>query len=307
MPVTAPAPAPICRAASARRWACGPRTSGRRRASPWHPGRRSCSTRTGWWRGAAPPSMTGWTGWPRRSPRGVRPRYRRSSTAASASWGTGTGAPTTPRWAPAACAPRVAGVPAPRSAPPPVGWDRRGEPVQLSRVRQMVGRWARGAGLDPDAVEDLQLALGEAAGNAVEHAYRDASSPGRVIIELGMDQTGDVAVSVTDAGTWRPGPSDPGSRGRGLQVISALARDVDLDIGPGGTTVRFLLPPAAAAAEAPRRRAAARESPGGRPGWLPPRHTAAAASSSPATWTSPVPPPSGSPSWPSWPPAGPSP
>jgi hypothetical protein len=50
-----------------------------------------------------------------------------------------------------------------RLLPAPLRLDLPGEPVQLSRVRQMVGRWALGAGLDPDAVEDLQLALGEAA------------------------------------------------------------------------------------------------------------------------------------------------
>ena len=33
---------------------------------------------------------------------------------------------------------------------------------------------------------------------------------------------------MTDTGTWRPPPADPGFRGRGLQIITALAADVDL-------------------------------------------------------------------------------
>src|SRR3954469_24992856 len=59
-------------------------------------------------------------------------------------------------------------------------------------------------------LEDLLLALGEATGNAVEHAYRDPDVPGRVGVQLHLDNVGDVVVSVTDTGTWRPPSADPG-------------------------------------------------------------------------------------------------
>ncbi|MGY1633508.1 SpoIIE family protein phosphatase [Geodermatophilus sp. SYSU D01186] len=132
-----------------------------------------------------------------------------------------------------------------RLLPAPLRLDLPAEPVRLPVVRRAVRRWAAEAGLQPDAIEDLLLALGEATGNAVEHAYRDAGDPGRMGVELHLGHGGDVVVSVTDTGTWRPPPSDPGFRGRGLQIISALARDVDLSPGPAGTTLHFVFTPAA--------------------------------------------------------------
>jgi anti-anti-sigma factor len=97
--------------------------------------------------------------------------------------------------------------------------------------------------MDADSIGDLQLALGEAAGNAVEHAYRDAAVPGRVLVELDVDDDGGLTVAVTDTGDWRPAPADPGHRGRGLQIIRALTQDVDVIRGPDGTVVRFRFRP----------------------------------------------------------------
>jgi len=55
-----------------------------------------------------------------------------------------------------------------------------------------------------------------------------------------------VQVRVQDDGTWRPPPADKGHRGRGLELITALAVDVQVTPRPGpgsGTTVTFRLPP----------------------------------------------------------------
>jgi PAS domain S-box-containing protein len=131
-----------------------------------------------------------------------------------------------------------------RLLPAPLRLSVRADPALLSSIRRTAGQWATTAGLDPGSIEDLQLALGEATGNAVEHAYRDAPTPSRVQIEMDFDDDGTLRVSVTDTGTWRPEPVDPGHRGRGLQIISALGRDVVLDAGPSGTVVRFRLVPA---------------------------------------------------------------
>jgi PAS domain S-box-containing protein len=131
-----------------------------------------------------------------------------------------------------------------RLLPAPLRLGVRADPALLSSIRRTVGQWATTAGLDGDSIEDLQLALGEATGNAVEHAYRDAATPSRVQIELDFDDDGTLRVRVTDTGSWRPEPADPGHRGRGLQIISALGRDVVLDAGPSGTVVRFRFVPA---------------------------------------------------------------
>ena len=134
------------------------------------------------------------------------------------------------------------------------------DPARLAGVRHAVTAWAAGAALGPDAVEDLQLAVGEAVANAVEHAYGGTDRPGPVDIELTSDRDGGVTVTVLDGGTWRPVPADPGFRGRGLQLIHALAGDVDLDRGPSGTALRFRVVPAPApTVPAPRQGAAAGE------------------------------------------------
>ncbi|WP_162393590.1 SpoIIE family protein phosphatase [Goekera deserti] len=130
-----------------------------------------------------------------------------------------------------------------RLLPAPLRLEVPASPAVLSRVRREAGAWAAAAGVPPEAVEDLQLALGEAAGNAAEHAYRDAATAGPLGVALDLEPDGGVGVRVSDAGDWRPAPDDPGHRGRGLQMISALARDVDVSTGPAGTTVAFRLPP----------------------------------------------------------------
>ena len=111
-------------------------------------------------------------------------------------------------------------------------------PEQLTRIRRDVDSWATATGLHPDHTDDLQLALGEALANAVEHAYRD-TEPGEVGYTLRRTTDGAVQASVTDHGTWRPPPADRGYRGRGLQVIDALGRDVTVDHTGTGTTIGF--------------------------------------------------------------------
>lgn len=87
------------------------------------------------------------------------------------------------------------------------------------------------------------VAVGEAASNAIEHAYR-GTSPGRVTVELTYD--GDrVTATITDRGSWQPAAralSAPGSRpiasarGRGLEVIRHLVSQIQITQGdPSGT------------------------------------------------------------------------
>ncbi|MHA6792358.1 SpoIIE family protein phosphatase [Pseudonocardia bannensis] len=116
------------------------------------------------------------------------------------------------------------------------------EAERLAGLRRRVAAWCAEAGLSEDAVTDLQLVLGEAVTNAVEHAYL-GGAPGSVDIELILEPTGAVSVRVADTGRWRPPPADPGYRGRGLALIRELSEDVELEQGETGTLVRFRLPP----------------------------------------------------------------
>jgi anti-anti-sigma factor len=143
-----------------------------------------------------------------------------------------------------------------RRLPAPLRLQLPADPVRLAGLRRAVAAWASEAGLSADTVDDLQLAVGEAVANSVEHAYRDTDRAGSVDVELAADRDGGVTVTVRDGGSWRPAPADPGFRGRGVQIVSALATDVDLRRGPAGTVLGFRLVPAATAPVVPAPRAA---------------------------------------------------
>jgi anti-anti-sigma factor len=112
-------------------------------------------------------------------------------------------------------------------------------PAQVRELRREVAAWAAAAALPADQIADLQLALGEAAANTVEHAYPD--QPGDLDYRIARTPTGSLRVTVTDHGRWRPEPSDNNHRGRGLHIIRALSRDVHLAPSDTGTTVDFHL------------------------------------------------------------------
>lgn len=105
----------------------------------------------------------------------------------------------------------------------------------VTHARQEAARFAELVGADSAAVE---LAVGEAVGNAVLHAYRDREQ-GRVIIE-GYLHAGELVVTIGDRGIgMRP---DPGSTGLGfgLPLIAQLCEGVEITAQPdGGTDVRM--------------------------------------------------------------------
>jgi anti-sigma regulatory factor (Ser/Thr protein kinase) len=86
--------------------------------------------------------------------------------------------------------------------------------------------------LSLNEVEDLVLAVSEAANNAVEHA-QDPTEP---FFDVSTEIDGcAVTVVVQDHGQWRRATPDP-QRGRGLGMMRALA-DTSVTARPNGTTV----------------------------------------------------------------------
>lgn len=131
-----------------------------------------------------------------------------------------------------------------RRVPEPFTRSMPAAPEVLAPMRRAIAEWAAGCGLDVDAVTDLQLAVGEAVTNAVEHAYTGGPEPGAdaVALSLELRPDGSVAVRVADHGLWRPPPADPGFRGRGLALIRELAVDVEVLAADDGTEVWFRMP-----------------------------------------------------------------
>lgn len=123
----------------------------------------------------------------------------------------------------------------------PLRLRRPARAVELRSIRRDVERWARRTGLPADVVVDLQLALGEAVANGIEHAYGEGA-PGVVEIELELRDRSRVLVRVVDHGRWRPVPASSGTRGRGLQMIERLAGRLHVRAGATGTEVCFEIP-----------------------------------------------------------------
>jgi len=114
----------------------------------------------------------------------------------------------------------------------------------LRVLRRRVGRWAAEHQLPDYALIDLQLVLGEAVSNGVEHAYRDGHR-GIVEVELQLDDVDDdpvVAVRVVDHGRWRPIPMRKDGRGRGLAIIDRLSRGLEISVSAAGTALTCAVP-----------------------------------------------------------------
>ena len=109
------------------------------------------------------------------------------------------------------------------------------EPSSLRLVRQAVAQLSAGVGLDRRRAFDLNVAVGEAVNNVVEHAYGAAS--GTVHLRAHRDDS-TLRVEVEDTGRWRPDrPHNPG--GRGFNLMRALTDGVHVVTGERGTVVRL--------------------------------------------------------------------
>ncbi|WP_327085617.1 ATP-binding protein [Nonomuraea sp. NBC_01738] len=105
----------------------------------------------------------------------------------------------------------------------------------LPGVRGFTEARALGAGLDPEAVTDLVIAVNEVATNAVTH--------GGVSARLRIwGEAGDLVIEIWDDGEWADGvtvetPPVNATSGMGLWVARLLADDLALRTGASGSTV----------------------------------------------------------------------
>ncbi|MEV7097825.1 ATP-binding protein [Amycolatopsis sp. NPDC051045] len=126
----------------------------------------------------------------------------------------------------------------PPGAPaPPASFHRRTAAVagRLPEMREALARWLATLGLSPERREDIVLAGYEAMANSAEHAY-PAGEAGPVDVRAEA-LPGQLTVTVTDYGTWRPPSATNGLRGRGLLLIDNLADHSAQVHREDGTTV----------------------------------------------------------------------
>jgi anti-sigma regulatory factor (Ser/Thr protein kinase) len=76
------------------------------------------------------------------------------------------------------------------------------------------------------------VAVGEAAANAVEHAYGPTEAEFEVSARA---DGGEVQITVTDQGRWRPARGR--NRGRGMDLMDQLMDEVRVETGESGTAV----------------------------------------------------------------------
>ncbi len=107
-------------------------------------------------------------------------------------------------------------------------------PAELAELRRSIRGFMELHDVDHADMQDVVLAVSEAAANAIEHGHDGQAAPVEVTLAI-MD--GHLTGSVRDGGTWKAPHGDP-SRGRGLAIMRALAGDVSVTHGDG-TTVAF--------------------------------------------------------------------
>ena len=91
---------------------------------------------------------------------------------------------------------------------------------------------------------DMTMAVNEAVTNAAEHAYFGSPcGAGSFDVDANYDAARDIlTVVIEDRGRWRlpdPAAGPLSVRGRGIQLMRALADDVSIDTTSAGTCVRL--------------------------------------------------------------------
>jgi serine/threonine-protein kinase RsbW len=108
----------------------------------------------------------------------------------------------------------------------------------LLLARLALSGLARSVPLDPELLADMKLAVTEACGNAVRHAYADAEGPVSVAFVAGSDR---LEMIVEDRGSgldpaqlesWRV--EDPAEGGMGMAIIRELVDELEIHGADGG-------------------------------------------------------------------------
>jgi signal transduction histidine kinase/serine phosphatase RsbU (regulator of sigma subunit)/DNA-binding response OmpR family regulator len=108
------------------------------------------------------------------------------------------------------------------------------EATSLGPLRERLRRWLEADGFSRAALGDVLLAVGEAASNAIEHPIDPR--PPAILVTLAHGAEGDTRIEIRDHGRWKDAPSAR-HRGRGTQIMRAVAGEVAVERTPQGTTV----------------------------------------------------------------------
>jgi anti-sigma regulatory factor (Ser/Thr protein kinase) len=112
------------------------------------------------------------------------------------------------------------------------------DPASIGQARHAAASLARKVGA---AEDDVKLAVSEAVGNAVVHAFRGDHEDGTITLSA-RGERGMLLLMVSDDGIGMTPNLDSPGLGFGLSLISKVAEDVRFDSSDSGTTVSMSFP-----------------------------------------------------------------
>jgi anti-sigma regulatory factor (Ser/Thr protein kinase) len=103
-------------------------------------------------------------------------------------------------------------------------------------MRNAVGSLARAAGLNDEKIEDVRLAVSEAATNAVQHG---GAAGAEMSVQAGVVR-GELRISISDEGGGMRARADSPGLGLGLPIIAAITDRLEVASNGKGTTVTIV-------------------------------------------------------------------
>jgi anti-sigma regulatory factor (Ser/Thr protein kinase) len=114
-----------------------------------------------------------------------------------------------------------------------------GTPMGVRMLRREISIIATDCGMDAEGVADVQLAVTEAATNAVMHAY--AESPGELTVSAVVED-GELAIVIGDTGRGFDERRESSGLGVGLSIIATVATRLRIISDLGGTEIHMAFP-----------------------------------------------------------------
>ena len=106
-------------------------------------------------------------------------------------------------------------------------WTVPADASNVTELRQAVVEFARANSVPEHRLSDIELAISEAATNAVVHAFRDVGEHGTLVVEAVVREHEWIDVRVADDGSGMAPRDDSPGLGLGLPLIRHLADQFD--------------------------------------------------------------------------------
>jgi serine/threonine-protein kinase RsbW len=121
-------------------------------------------------------------------------------------------------------------------------------PEYLILARLALAGVSRAVAIPDETLADLKLAITEACGNAVRHAYAGEGAADDGVVRVSIEaRGGTIAITVEDEGVGLPadgrvnGDGEDGESGMGLAIIEAIADELEIRrAGESGGTLLTL-------------------------------------------------------------------